>query len=236
LIRKNAADAPSQTTATPQPPRLQLDQLSIHPGQTLIAQNAHVPATAEAAAVTIATAADLSFVLDLQRRFANALGFLPRQAVEEYVRRGRIFIAQDNNQEAGFVLSAQRLRCAPHVQPITQTAIAFDAQRRHLGRSLIDHLAAEALNGGRSMLQAWCRANLEANHFWQSLGFTAVGVRRPLTVRKQPLILWRLPLNDHGRRMLPLLPTAAGYRARTTDPRRLLTAADRANLLPPAAA
>lgn len=192
-------------------------------------------ATDERPAVTIATAADTSFVLALQKQFANALGFLPRQAIEEYIARGRILITQDNDQHAGYVLSPRRLRCSPHVTPIVQTAIHFDAQRRHLGRHLIEHVAHAAQADGQSMLQAWCRRGLDANAFWQSLGFTAVGVRRPKTSRGEPLILWRLPLNAHGNQLLTLMPTAAGYRARTTDPRRLLTAADRATLLPAAA-
>jgi N-acetylglutamate synthase-like GNAT family acetyltransferase len=183
--------------------------------------------TADPPAVRIATSADASFVCDLQRRYSNELGFLPTMAVNWYIDNGRVLLRQLNGQEAGYLLGRSHLRCQPWVAPLTQTAISFDAQLRDLGRSLVEHAAVTAAADGRSILQAWCRVDLQANEFWRALGFTAVGIRRPNNQRQQPLLLWRRPLDHIGRSRLLILPTAAGFRAVTTERRRILTPADR---------
>lgn len=174
-----------------------------------------------------ASTADLSFVLDLQKRFSNQLGFLPRQAIEQYLATGRVTIATDNGEATGYVLGRPSLRCAPGVQPIVQTAVHLDAQRQAAGRQLIEHVAAEARASGRRLLQAWCRVDLEANAFWSACGFTAIGIRRPNNARRQPLILWRRQICDDGRSELLRLPRQAGHHGRSSEPRRLLTTADR---------
>lgn len=184
-------------------------------------------ATADQPRLRIATTADTSFVLALQKRFSNQLGFLPRAAIEWYVTNGRVQICQDNGQHAGYLLGRPTLRCLPNVQPLTQTAVDMTAQRRGLGLLLIEHAAAEAHAAGRSLLQAWCRVDLEANEFWRAAGFTAVGIRRPTNARAQPLILWRRPVSVDGQQRLLHLPTSAGWRATANEPRRLLSTADR---------
>lgn len=174
-----------------------------------------------------ASTADLSFVLDLQKRFSNQLGFLPRAAVEWYVSNGRVTIATADGQPAGYILGRPRLRCLPQVQPLTQTAIDFEAQRRGLGLLLVQHALAEALRDGRSLLQAWCRVDLQANEFWSAAGFTAIAIREPPTARARPLILWRRAVTADGQAKILHLPAAAGWRATANERRRLISTADR---------
>lgn len=178
-----------------------------------------------------ATAADYSFVVDLQNKFAWALGFLPHVALRAYVDMGGVTIAQDNDQHAGYLLGRERLRCAPHVRPIYQAAVCMDVQRRHLGLELVERTAAAAVAAGQSIVQCWCRTDLDANQFWAAAGFVSVAIRRPDTWRGLPLILWRRPLTAAAAAQLLHLPRAAGYRASTSTPTRLLTAADRSCFL-----
>lgn len=177
--------------------------------------------------VRIATPADLSFVKHLQKRFSNQLGFLPTAAIEWYLSAGRVTLVLENQEPAGYLLGRRRLRCLPAVVPITQAAVCFDAQRRAHGVELVNAAAAAAAADGRTMLQAWCRSDLEANDFWAAVGFTAIALRRPPTSRGLPLILWRRPLSTAAFPSLLHLPTAAGHQARRTSHIRLLTAADR---------
>lgn len=208
--------------------RLNLNgETSAASSQAAVVLNAYVAASDKPSAVQIASTADLSFVLNLQKRFAAQLGFLPTVALEDYIQRGRVKLVMDNGQPAGYLLGNEKLRCARHVAPLTHTAICYDAQRRLLGAQLVDAAVDDATNGGRSIVQCWCRVDLDANKFWSALGFVAVAIRRPDTSRGLPLILWRRPLNLDGERRLLHIPTQAGYRAITTDPRRLLTALER---------
>jgi N-acetylglutamate synthase-like GNAT family acetyltransferase len=203
-------------------------------GQLL--QNPHVAAQIQPTAMRIARPADLNFVAALQKKFAAALGFLPLQALAAYIDIGRVTLAQENGDAAGYLLGRTHLKCQPHVMPLVQTAICMDAQRREHGRSLVEAAAAEATLHGRSILQAWCRVDLEANEFWRCCGFEPIAIRRPETARGLPLILWRRPLDEHGRSTILHIPKFAGWRSRCDDPRRLITPADAAAYLRPKAA
>jgi ribosomal protein S18 acetylase RimI-like enzyme len=190
----------------------------------------HLSITADRPAVRIASTADMSFVLSLQRRFSNELGFLPSAAIDWYISHGRVTLSDVNDQDAGYLLGRAALRSQPWTRPLTQTAVCMDAQRRDTGRSLVEQAAVDATAAGQHLLQAWCRIDIPAMAFWRSIGFSAVAIRRPPTTRGHPLILYRRPLTDHGRRLILLLPTAAGYRATADPTMRLLTPADHALL------
>lgn len=192
----------------------------------ILSASAGLLAVNESTAVRVARPDDLRFVDALQTKFANALGFLPVQALEHYISAGRVKLVMENGDAGGYILGAAALKCSKHVMPLTQTAICYELQRQHHGLLLVQTAIDEAIAAGRSMVQAWCRTDLEANHFWRAAGFTAVAIRRPKTVRGHPLILWRKPLNELGVRTLLHIPKAAGYRASRSDPRRILTAAD----------
>jgi N-acetylglutamate synthase-like GNAT family acetyltransferase len=218
---------------------LHSDAAAINNESTAAAVAPHIPTVHTAAAqlqpnhLRPATAADYSFVVDLQNKFAWALGFLPHVALRAYVDMGGVTIATDNDQHAGYLLGRQRLRCAPHVRPIYQAAVCMDAQRRHLGLELVERTAAAAAAAGQTIVQCWCRTDLDANQFWAAAGFTSIAIRRPDTWRGLPLILWRRPLTAAAATQLLHLPRAAGYRASTSTPTRLLTAADRSAFLRP---
>ena len=136
-----------------------------------------------------ATAADLLFVRDLQRRFTNQIGFLPTEATQRELARGRIMIGTLNDAEAGFLY--------------TLPALA-SAQRQLLGLTMINAIASAATAAGQTILQAWCKANLEANHFWQAAGFKAIATRPGGNRKHIPHILWRLALDDSAE--LTILP------------------------------
>lgn len=148
----------------------------------------------QAREIRTATPADLNFVLHLARQFSNNVGFIPRSAIDEYLDRQAITIAFENGQPAGYLLGNPRLKWQPALRPISQAAIAYDAQRRRHGYALIAKLETEARAAGQAGLQAICRTDLEANLFWQAAGFVKICHLRPDTARKRDLIVWRKPL------------------------------------------
>lgn len=170
---------------------------------------------AESATIRIATAADLTFVLHLQRKFSNQVGFLPTPAVEQYLAKTAITIATENGEPAGYLLGNHALSWQPLLRPITQAAVCFDAQRRRHGLQLIHTVEADAIAAGQLGLQANCREDLDANAFWRAAGFVAICRLKPDNARGRPVIVWRKPLT----RKLPLWfaapPLRAGHRAST---------------------
>lgn len=161
---------------------------------------------------------DISFVLDLQRRFTGQLGFLPTAAITRYVEQTRVVLATENDEPAGYLLGSPYLRYQPLIRPITQAAVAMDAQRRHLGLRLVAQTVADATAAGQLAVQACCAEGLEANDFWHAAGFRPICYLRPDNTRKRSIICWRKIVAANIPTWIIDPPRIAGYRAARTNP------------------
>jgi N-acetylglutamate synthase-like GNAT family acetyltransferase len=164
--------------------------------------------------IRLATARDLAYVLHLQRRFSNELGFLPTPAIEWYLDNRRVRLAIENGQPAGYTLGRSSLRWNRQITPITQAAIDFDAQRRMAGLDLVGHVENEARQAGQSALQAMCREDLDARHFWLAAGFEQIATFQPATSRGRAIICFRKSLQVNRPPWFETLPPVAGHKAR----------------------
>jgi N-acetylglutamate synthase-like GNAT family acetyltransferase len=177
------------------------------------------PSSTNGRQIQLARASDLTYVLHLQKRFSNALGFLPKAALEWYVDHRRLRLASDGRQPCGYVVGRSSLRWNRQITPITQAAVDFDEQRRGAGLDLVGHVENEARQAGQSALQAMCRADLDANAFWRAAGFEEIGRYLTQTARGKEIICWRKCLQVNRPRWFDQLPPVAGHQAR-----RLVTA------------
>lgn len=135
------------------------------------------------APVVRANAAHLAYVVALQKRNHEALGFIPRAALSEKIELGRIWLATENGDPAGFLHHGSL--AAPEVR-IFQAAVQYDARRRHLGLALVSDLLARARAAGARGVSLRCLDFLDANDFWTAAGFarltTEPGARGTLNV------------------------------------------------------
>jgi len=120
---------------------------------------------------------DLGFIRDLQRRFARAIGYIPPAATAREVEWGHVFHANLNDDDAGFLLMQPALSGQRTTAAIIQAAVRMDAQRQHVGLALVEHVVAKAKRAGSTIVQAVCREDLEAVHFWEAAGFRAVAMK-----------------------------------------------------------
>jgi hypothetical protein len=120
----------------------------------------------------VATPADLSYVLHLQRTHARAVGFIPRAGLEEKIRLGQVWLSLENGEPAGFLHHGSL--AVPEVR-IFQAAIQYDARRRRLALALVRHLTDRAAAAGARGVSLRCLSFLEANAFWRAAGFALVG-------------------------------------------------------------
>ena len=141
-----------------------------------------------------ATPADLNFILDLQRKFHEAVGFLPGPHTLKQLSAGNVLLATDNDDEAGFLLVQPRLASQPTTASIHQACVCLDARRQSLATQLVRTAAAAAIARGQTILQCSCATDLEANLFWQYLGFRPIATRAGGQKRGRTITLWRLPL------------------------------------------
>jgi hypothetical protein len=138
---------------------------------------------------TLATIADLSWIDHLHHCFRLELGFLTRTALEQAITSGRVSLARENGQPAGYVLGAPRYHGLDRHAIIYQAAVPLDAQRRHVGRACLEHWLTFV---GRFPLQTslWCAADLLSGLFWAAMGFEPRAWREGSRQRGRIHLFW----------------------------------------------
>ncbi len=112
--------------------------------------------------------ADLSYVVGLQKRFSHEVGFLPRRALEMKINLGRVWMARENGEPAGFIHHGS---FAGEEARLFQAAIQYDAHRRHLGSALVEDFERRAGGAGVRGISLRCLEGLDANAFWRAAGY-----------------------------------------------------------------
>ena len=128
--------------------------------------------TDRSGAIRQAAPADLAYVVALQKRNHEALGFIPRAALAEKIDRGQILLARENGDPAGFLHHGSL--AVPEVR-IFQAAVQYDARRRHHGLALVADFVARAREAGARAASLRCLDVLDANDFWTAAGFERLG-------------------------------------------------------------
>ena len=119
--------------------------------------------------VVPAAASDLIFIVGLQKAYHRALGFLPRLALAEKIRRRQVLVARVAGRRTGFLHHGSLAR--PEVR-VFQLAVSPDAQGAGVGSALVGALVESARRAGAQGLSLRCLAFLDANRFWRAVGFT----------------------------------------------------------------
>lgn len=127
---------------------------------------------------------DWSFLDALRKKEGKALGFIPKERYLSIMERresyGRaryryedVLIAFDNDDPTGFAYVSYGPKS--HVGNIYQIVIREDARRWHRAALVLDYFEAQATE--RLCTTAKCRVavDLEANHFWQAMGYRITG-------------------------------------------------------------
>ncbi len=180
-----------------------------------------LPQPREAIAIRVAVADDLAFIDGLQKQHARMVGWFPRQQLETNIRRGQILIAEARSDEPrpsgsglgvaqaqddggpllhgrgsldpsplGYCISSDRYLKHDDLGIIYQLNVAPSHQRGLIGATLIKAVFDRAPYGCK-LFCCWCAQDLEANHFWESLGFVPLAFRtgsRKAGAKKEPRI------------------------------------------------
>lgn len=124
--------------------------------------------------VKTARPADLRFILQMQRAESNALGFVPRARLEWEIARSRVLVAYEGRMKLGYTYMGST---ASGVLPIYQCVTEAGVRRRAIGQAFIAACQQVASSGGAWGLECHCREELEANAFWQAMGFQCTYTR-----------------------------------------------------------
>lgn len=130
----------------------------------------------------------LLYVDALQRANAEALAFYPRQVFEREAIKGRLFLGLLNGDPCGYLYvgsgSDGILRCH-------QVCIQYDARRRLYGAAIVTVAEEYGVGLGVNEIALRCGADLDANDFWASLGYSCIGTQPGGVRRNRTINLWR---------------------------------------------
>ena len=161
---------------------------------------------------------DIPFIDSLQKQNSKQLGFFRRAQMEGYIRNGWGVIAeaQDERREkrderdaespslishlssripVGYCFSRDRYQKRDELGVIYQLCVVKGVQRKLVGASLIKHVFENASYGCR-LYCCWCAQDLEANYFWESLGFVPIAFRAGSRGKRRVHIFWEKRIRE----------------------------------------
>lgn len=140
--------------------------------------------------VRFAVAGDLPYILDLSRKEAGSLGFIPKMAYEAAItgiKTGkrwsdacydRLWVCENNGDLVGFVLASFGNSMSRHRRgKIAQICIQSDARKFERGRHLLSNVIGHGAKVGCHEFGCGCAEDLESNMFWRAMGWESVGQR-----------------------------------------------------------
>ena len=152
------------------------------------------------------TANDLDSVDNLMKHDSRTLGFLPTEALTDYLRRGRVIGAKtEGDRLIGYLLyapSQSRLR-------IVHLCVSAEFRGSGIASRLLEELKSTATT--QSAITLSCRRDFPAHHLWPKLGFVSIGEKPGRSGAGHPLNLWHLPLDSLNQGDLGL------FQAQTSD-------------------
>ena len=135
------------------------------------------------------TIADLDSMDELMKRHSSTLGFLPREALRNYLETENTLGAKtDDGKLIGYLLHAAN----PDYFRIAQLCVAEDFKGQGIARRFVNELKNIATT--QKDIRLRCRNDFPAHQMWPKLGFSAIDEQPGRSRDKRPLTFWRLTL------------------------------------------
>ena len=130
-------------------------------------------------------ASDLRAVDDLGKPSRRTLGFLPEQALHEFLRKGWVYGAFSESRElAGYLIYARY----PDRFRITQLCVSEAHRGSGIARLLLNALKDSATT--QKVIKLRCRRDFPAHNMWAKLDFIPLEERAGRSAVGHPLMLW----------------------------------------------
>jgi hypothetical protein len=174
----------------------------IHDQQILAAdcnRGLALPEPRVAISIRLATMEDIPSLDALQKKHGKALGFFPRAQMEGYVRNEWVLIAQEGPHPhplpagegvIGYIASRDRYLKRDELGIIYQLCVSPGVQRKLVGAALVREVFARSAYGCR-LYCCWCAQDLDANHFWEAMGFVPIAFRAGSDKKRRVHIFWQ---------------------------------------------
>ncbi|MEM1011206.1 MAG: GNAT family N-acetyltransferase [Planctomycetota bacterium] len=127
-------------------------------------------------AIREGTLDDLAWIDKLQKAERAALGFLPWTALREKVERNEVLVADVIGKPAGYLIASDRYQKRDELGLITQMNVDPLYRGNLVAAALLQAQFDRSAYGCR-LYSCWCAQDLEANRFWEAMGFVAIAFR-----------------------------------------------------------
>lgn len=107
-------------------------------------------------------------VCQLMKKDYHALGFLPRQAIENHWNWGELILQRDGKSIYGYLCHGPAR--GGRMVTVKQAYIDTDVRRVGFGRVAFLELVHKAMQGAALGIRLRCGEDLDSNLFWQAMG------------------------------------------------------------------
>ena len=131
---------------------------------------------------------DMLIYIDmLQKKNAEALSFYPKQVFEREKNNGRLFLSLLNNEPCGYIYvgaGGGDVKCH-------QVCIQYDARRKLYGSMLVVVMEDYAKKHHSNSVTLRCGFDLDANKFWNEMGYNCINIVDGGVRRMRKINVWR---------------------------------------------
>jgi ribosomal protein S18 acetylase RimI-like enzyme len=172
--------------------------------------------------IRVAKIDDFAAIDAIQKQYNKQLGFFPRAQMEGYIGNGWVVVAEKErvsgigcrvsggdadakdprpetrNPEPeilGYCASRDRYLKRDELGAIFQLCVAPGSQRKFVGMALLKHVFESAPYGCK-LYCCWCAQDIEANRFWEAMGFVPLAFRAGSAKKSRLHIFWQKRIRE----------------------------------------
>lgn len=126
--------------------------------------------------VRLATQDDFDAIDALQKAEKDGLGFQFESAIRKRIEQGNLIVAEVDRVFAGYCLGVDRYQKRSELGIIYQMGVVPKYRRSLVAARLLQAQFDKSAYGTR-LYCCWCKQSLEANRFWEAMGFVPLAFR-----------------------------------------------------------
>lgn len=139
---------------------------------------------------------DIAFIDALQKMHSHMVGWFPRKQIEANIESGHVLLAANEAAEpVGYCIYKDQYMKRDDVGIVYQLNVLPLKQRNLIGATLVKAAFERAAYGCR-LFCCWCAQDIQANWFWESIGFVPLAFRTGSRGKQRIHIFWERRIRE----------------------------------------
>jgi hypothetical protein len=139
---------------------------------------------------------DIAFIDYLQKMHGHMVGWFPTKQLEKNIADGHVLIAEDAAKNAvGYCIARDQYMKRDDVGIVYQLNVMPMKHRHLVGATLVKATFDRAAYGVR-LFCCWCAQDIQANWFWESVGFIPLAFRTGSRGKQRIHIFWQRRIRE----------------------------------------